>query len=253
MTPQTQAAPAGDGESEAAHAYIDRVTREYHRMRGKILKGETMYEDSVEKAGKLAELTIDALAHNLRKREPHLSKEQAFSKIYSDPQYAHLAKAERCASRMAAGIEPQRSAPEISEAGQIDFTKGEREQWAFNELQRQAMELNKSHPELTHEQCFSRVYCAPESVELRKSERETNRPGGYAEPYEKSAAAPVASLDPVVEHDMAMGELKRLTAHIRAQNPFHTNEQLFAMVMSDPANRDAVRRERAASRALLGV
>jgi hypothetical protein len=39
---------------------------------------------------------------------------------------------------------------QVSEAGQVDFTKGAGDQWAFNEITRRAVELNKALPHLSH-------------------------------------------------------------------------------------------------------
>jgi hypothetical protein len=41
-------------------------------------------------------------------------------------------------------------------------------------LELEARELRKSHPELTREQAFAKVYSSPANVDLRRAEREAN-------------------------------------------------------------------------------
>jgi hypothetical protein len=49
--------------------------------------------------GRLALFALECAAEQLRKSNPSLSEAQAFAKVYSDPAYAEVAKAERIASR----------------------------------------------------------------------------------------------------------------------------------------------------------
>ena len=98
-TPQAPADP-GSVQSGIAHEHIKRIADEVYRLRAKLSKAETgttemTYEDMIQKAGATAEEIIQLRADALRKREPHLTPEQAFSKIYCDPANMHLRRAER--------------------------------------------------------------------------------------------------------------------------------------------------------------
>jgi hypothetical protein len=111
--------------------------------------------------------------------------------------------------------------------------------------------LAKREPHLTHEQCFAKVYAAPENLDLRKAEREAN---GYPSATSWRGPLPsVARTEPLVEQSMALDGLQRLADELRRKNPWLTDTQCFARVMSDPSNRDLVRQEREASRRALGV
>jgi hypothetical protein len=119
-------------------------------------------------------------------------------------------------------------------------------------LQLKAEALRKSEPHLTEAQAFSKIYCDPRNVHLRRAERNKN---GFSEAYlprSEKRYPPVARTEPAVEPDMAMGKLKESAAEMRRQNPFLTPEQAFARIYSAPENRELVRAERNAAYSLMG-
>ena len=113
------------------------------------------------------------------------------------------------------------------------------------------MELNKREPLWSHEQCFAKVYCSPDSIDIRIAEREAN---GYpAGTGWRGSSPPVARTEPLVEQVLSLDGLQRLADELRQKNLWLTATQCFARVMSDPSNRDLVRQEREASRRALGA
>jgi hypothetical protein len=213
---------------------------------------ESNTDELFQKAGVVAEVALQGQANRLRKAHPELSEAQAFARVYEAPENVELRRAELMKNGFHNGY-AKRAPDDFSEAGQVDFTKGESKQWAFNELQRQATELNKREPHLTHSQCFARVYSSPDSLDLRKAERAANRPDYPAATGWRGPLPPVARTEPAVEQNLAYGALQDLADELKQKNPWLSDAQCFARVMEAPANMDLVRREREASRRLLGV
>lgn len=78
-------------------------------------------DELIERAGKIAELVLDIKARELRKAEPHLSKEQAYARVFAAPENLELRRAERQMN----GFRDysKRALTDVSEPGQVDFSK----------------------------------------------------------------------------------------------------------------------------------
>lgn len=185
--------------------------------------------DLIENAGRAAQVAIDVLASNLRKREPGLTEAQAFAKIYADPDYAALANAERRMNR-----------PDATVGAADTFAKVAAGAQAVKTIEMKAAELRKRDPKLTKEQAFAKVYEDPANRELVRDERQAN---GFRDV--DKAWPPVASNAPVVGATDGYAELQRLAREFREKFPFLTPEQCFARIYEDPANKDVVSSVRA--------
>jgi hypothetical protein len=128
----------------------------------------------------------------------------------------------------------------------VDYAKVDIQGLALAALEGMAAALRKTHPELSKEQAFSKVYQDPSNAELQRAER-----GGAIQKF----YPPVASLEPAVSYgnsnDTGLAALKKLAAELRQRLPFLTVEQAFAKVYADPDNHELAERERAESRARL--
>lgn len=102
-----------------------------------------------------------------------------------------------------------------------------------------AKELRKSHPELTVEQAYSKVY--ESNLDIRKADR-----AGSVLRFTKQSA-PGARAEPLAS-DTGLAELQRLAADLQRAQPLMTAEAAFAKVYSDPANAELAKLERRISR-----
>jgi hypothetical protein len=117
--------------------------------------------ESVDVGG-LAQFALEAAAVALRKREPHLTKEQAFAKVYQDPANKEYARIEREASRRRiAGFSVARTDPMKT----IAIAKRDN---AYDELQAIAEELRSVDPSLTREQAFTKAYTNNRALAARE-------------------------------------------------------------------------------------
>ena len=98
---------------------------------------------------------LHAKAAELRKREPNLTIEQCFTKVYCDPENADLAKLERAGNRPRTDVSVKQ--PENASTGA-----------AYLALDVKAEQLRKSMPHLTREQCFAKIYEDPSNAELAR-------------------------------------------------------------------------------------
>jgi hypothetical protein len=128
---------------------------------------------------------IDALqakAEELRKAQPHLSKEQSFAKAFeSNPD---LARRERRASMVRLGaaypIRADDRTAQVGGQGALDTT-GESDGGALAELVRLAEELRAKNPGMSTAQAFARIY--ETHAQLAKAERRH----AYAKLYRRVA------------------------------------------------------------------
>jgi hypothetical protein len=137
-----------------AHAHIKRVADEFYRLRAKLSKGEgTETMDTEQMIQQCGDKEIIALkAEALRKRDPSLTPEQAFAKIYTAPENLHLRLAERSKNGFIRYTDDP-AAPAAMEdpiAKQAD---------ALDELDKRAEEYRSANPSLSPEQCFAKIYC----------------------------------------------------------------------------------------------
>jgi len=130
--------------------------------------------DSLQKVEKLLDITFDALVHDLRKREPGLTKEQAFSKVYCAPENVELRRIERgiAYKKMDATFAVARTAPQVLNEASVGIERGTS---AYDELMKIANDERRRDPYNasleTIEQSFARVYSAPENRPLATRER----------------------------------------------------------------------------------
>ena len=94
-------------------------------------------------------------------------------------------------------------------------------------IQLRADALRKRDPSLTPEQAFSKVYCAPENMHLRRAEREARGFVRYTDDPVEKATVPLASAEPRVLQSLAMDEVNSIAEQFRAQNPFWSDAKLF--------------------------
>jgi hypothetical protein len=90
--------------------------------------------------------------------------------------------------------------------------------------------LRKRDPSLTPEMAYSRIYCAPESLHLRR---------------------PAVTGDPIAKQAAAIDELESIAKGLRVSYAAKTDAQLLEMATT--LQPDILKRERVASRAALGV
>jgi len=80
-------------ERDVAHAYASHIGNEYARLRARLHMLEKNTDVSAD--NQLALSAFDRLAEQVGKDNPHLTKEQAFAKVYSDPKHVNLRRFER--------------------------------------------------------------------------------------------------------------------------------------------------------------
>jgi hypothetical protein len=112
-------------------------------------------------------------------------------------------------------------------------------------IQLRADALCKQDPSLTPEQAYAAVYTAPESLHLRRAEREAN---GFVKYVDESDPAPMQ--DPVRKQSSAYSELEGIAKGLRETYPVKTDAQCFEMATKI---RPEFKAERDASRALIGA
>ena len=125
----------------------------------------------------LAMAVLEGKAEVLRKVNPSLTREQAFSRVYTDPANAEIAQIERGASR--ARFAEQAASSYTGDNMQADLAVAKRDN-ALDALKPKATELRKAKPELTKSQAFSKVYTDPANRALAAAERQSARAALYA-------------------------------------------------------------------------
>jgi hypothetical protein len=113
--------------------------------------------------GALAMIALEGAAEALRKRERHLSKEQAFACVYTDPANRIAQKAERESAR--AQIAGESPTPRREMVAAESIAKRDH---ALGELRGLADDLRKRDPGLSPEQAFARVYRAHPTLAARE-------------------------------------------------------------------------------------
>ena len=135
---------------------------------------------AVLKAGDCQELALAILqgkAAALRKAQPNLSESQAFSRVYTDPSNAEIAKIERSAA--SARFAEQAASSYTGDNMQADLAVAKRDN-ALDALKVKAAELRKANPSLSESQAFAKVYQDPANAKLAAAERSASRAALYA-------------------------------------------------------------------------
>jgi len=152
--------------------HVKAVAGQYNRLRRHLAKDEQASD--ISKVEKLLDLTLDAMVTDLRKREPNLTKEQAFSKVYCAPENVELRRIERGISyrKMDATFVVAQTSPQILNEASVNIERGTS---AYDELMKIARDERRRNPYNasleTIEQAFARVYAAPENRPLATRER----------------------------------------------------------------------------------
>jgi hypothetical protein len=137
--------------AEESGEYQQRIAEEARLRQSAMRKAIDM---SKIDTGRLALFALACAAEELRKSNPSLTREQAFARVYSDPGFSDIAKAERTASRArfaerAAAVQYGDSIEKIEAVAKRDN--------ALGELQELAADLRKAQPHLSAEQAFAKV------------------------------------------------------------------------------------------------
>jgi hypothetical protein len=191
--------------------------------------------------GALAMLALQGLAKALREREPHLSPEQAFSRVFADPANRIAAKAERDSSRarLIGGVPVARTSAQV-----------------LNDLGDDAIhalidEIRRDNPVLDDAGIVRLIVQGIEAPSYAGDVAAARRAGDHApDPYEDLTGRREMALDePALKGgDSAMALLKAKAEELRKSNPSLSPEQAFAKVYSDPANRKLAQAERRKNR-----
>ena len=119
---------------------------------------------------------LEGKAEALRKVNPSLTREQAFSRAYQDPANLEVVQIERAANE-ARFVEQatSQSGDNIEKRALIATCES-----ALGALKAKAAELRKAKPELTESQAFAKVYEDPANRALAAAERSASRSALYA-------------------------------------------------------------------------
>lgn len=179
---------------------------------------------------KLANFMIECAANELRKVNPSMTEQQAFTRAYCDPANARFAKAERQASRARiAGIPKARTEPEVLQT------------LSDSDIKRLVDEERRLNATLTDRELYARIN-ASDAVRQHRSE------------FHAALAAArrdgrTLKTDEIEKRDVALDALRARADDLRKFDPNLTPEQAFAKVYRlEPA---LAARERSASRAAL--
>lgn len=227
-----------DRVREEESGEFQRQQAEAARLRASAMKGINVTNIDT---GALAMLALEGAATALRKTNPKLSRQQAFSRVYTDPKYAVLAKAEREESLgRIAGINVARTAARVLNSLSDD------------EIERLAAEIKAENPYVTDSELIRQIANSAEERERRGRYRQNvaaaRRKGDHAPgPYEDLNPGrfdEVAEDDASTRNPPALDRLNKLAAELRERNPKLSRSQAFSKIYSDPANRSLVAAER---------
>jgi len=159
--------------AEESGEFQEQQAEEARRRRSAMRAGGRKQESKMNlqnvNKGALAMLAFEGAAEALRKREPSLTREQAFARVYTDPANAKYAAIERTAAHEhMAGIGHASEDREALKAETIV-----KRDHALEELRRLAVEIRKAQPHLSESQAFAKAYRANPSLAAR--ERQASR------------------------------------------------------------------------------
>ena len=166
MNPEAPAVP--QSESDIAHAYAARIASEYLRLKNKLNTGIAKMDIGISKAEAGANIMglIEHKATELREREPSLTKEQAFAKIYTAPENRSL----RAAERWAHGFH-EYAPVENEHAPAVTGDPIAKQSAALDALSKLASDRRRANPGLSPEQAFAKIYSDPSNRELAMAGR----------------------------------------------------------------------------------
>jgi hypothetical protein len=222
--------------------------------------------------GKLADVVLEGAAVALRKREPHLSPEQAYAKIYTSQEFRKAAEIEREASaaRLAgvtrASLEPKtldsldddainaltveikNANPFLDDAGIIRLL--------LQHIQGGGVTAVKRPLRSTDDRGVSKDLTDGDLQRMADYERRINPSLSDEEIYRRVGASRAVREDRHEFHreieaerqDDATSAIEAKADELRAANPELTKEMAFARAYSDPKNRELAKAERLANR-----
>ena len=120
----------------------------------------------------LAMAVLEGKAEALRKVNPSLTREQAFSRVYTDPSNAEIAQIERAANEARFAEQATSLIQAITCEKRLLVAKRDN---ALDALKAKAAELRKANPALTKSQAFAKVYGDPANRALAAAERQSAR------------------------------------------------------------------------------
>jgi hypothetical protein len=178
--------------------------------------------------GKLADVVLEGAAVALRKREPHLSHEQAFAKVYTSKEYRPAAEAERkAAAARLAGVPVARTAAHVLNS--MDDN-------SINEL---TVQIKQAHPYLDDAGIVRLLIQRVEAADYRGDVAAARRAGDHAPgPYEDLTRR--RGNDAAVGKALSDDDLLRLVDYERRLRPDLSDREIYSRV----AGSSAVRRDR---------
>jgi hypothetical protein len=193
--------------------------------------------------GALADVVLEGAAVALRKREPHLTPEQAYAAVYTSPDYREAAKAERAASaERLAGVPVARTAATI-----------------LNDLSDESIlalvqEIRDENPYVSDAELVRMIASSAEEragrAAVQENVRRATRDGARV-PQPGDTLSSRSSDDGVRKRDAALDAITAKAAELRRADPSLSEAQAFAAAYTARANRDLAKAERSASRAAL--
>jgi hypothetical protein len=194
--------------------------------------GDSKLDYSKIDLGALADVVLEGATTALLRAEPTLSREQAYAKIYTSPDYRPAAEAERAASakRLLAGVPVARTAATI-----------------LNDLSDESIialvqEIRDENPFVSDAEFVRMIASSAEERAGRAAVQENVRHA-----TREGARVPQPSDTLSAKRD-AYGALTQKADELRKANPSMTKEAAFAAVYSAPANRELAKAERLANR-----
>jgi hypothetical protein len=201
-------------------------------VRGETRKSKAMNYETVDR-GALANLLLEYKTAELRKAQPNLTYEQAFSQVFQDPSNIEIRKAERETS-----LQRISGFPKTPLAAEIIDPDSEADIARLIEFER------KLNPFLSDEELYRRIALSEPVLRAR-----ANFTAAMQAARRAGREAPSPQDVEVAKRDDAMAELRRLADELRARDPSLTVEGAFEKVYRrEPA---LAARERQASHAAL--
>ena len=160
---------------EESGAHQERIAEE-ERSRARSMRNEDLSMKNID-TGALAMIALEGAAEALRKSNPSLTREQAFSRVYQDPANRIAAMAERQAARQRFAEHAASSYTGDNLEKRVLVTQRDA---ALDALKAKAAELRKANPELTELQAFAKVYGDPANRALAAAERSASWAALYA-------------------------------------------------------------------------
>jgi hypothetical protein len=185
----------------------------------------------------LAMSALTAKAAELRKREPNLTEERAFARVYLHPENRALALAERkTAAATIAGAPVARTSAQVLNSLDDD------------EINALTVEIKRENPYLDDAGIVRLLIQSIQAPGYRSDVAAARRAGDHAPgPYE-DLTPPRGTNAGAAKGELALAAITAKAAELRKADPDLTEEQAFARAYTSPANRALAVAERRANR-----